>query len=150
MSEYLIYLAGPILGTSYGIATDWRNFVRQKLPAEYICLSPMRGKEYLKNEAVITKSLHGGHPLSTPRGINTRDRNDVIRADLVLVNFIGAENISIGTCIELGWADMLRKPIIIAMEDTNVHYHKMVRDIAGYIFPTLEEAANMVVTVLSP
>lgn len=149
MKEYLVYLAGPILGQTYGEANAWRNYVVKNLPPNIVALSPMRNKEYLSSAEIINKLEHTNQ-LSTPRGINTRDRNDVIRADLVLVNFLGATNISIGTCIELGWADILRKPIIITMDTTNVHWHKMVRDIAGFIFPTIEESVEMVKKILLP
>lgn len=146
---FYVYLAGPILGSTYDGATEWREYVKTLFPGEIVCLSPMRNKEYLQGKAVIDKTINPDQ-LSSPRGINTRDRNDIIRCDVVLVNFLNAEIISVGTCIELGWADMLRKPIVIAMRETDIHYHKMVRDIAGYIYPTIEEAAEMVKKILLP
>ena len=149
IDNYYVYLAGPILGSTYGGATLWREYVKTLFPENIICLSPMRNKEYLQNLSVIGKTIYAD-PLSTPKGINTRDRNDVYRCHVVLVNFLDTNIISVGTCIELGWADILRKPVVIAMKETDAHYHKMVRDIAGYIFPTIEESVEMVKKILLP
>lgn len=146
---YYVYLAGPILGISYGNATEWREYVKRLFPPNIVCLSPMRNKQYLIRESIIDKKEYLD-PLSTPKGINTRDRNDVIRCDVMLVNFLGAKIPSLGTAIEFGWADMLRKPIVVAMTENDVHYHKMIRDLAGYIFPTLEESVDMVQKILLP
>jgi len=149
IDNYYVYLAGPILGSTYSGATKWREHVITLFPENIVCLSPMRDKQYLQNAGIIDKTVYADQ-LSTPKGINTRDRNDVLRCDAVLVNFLDADIISVGTCIELGWADILRKPVVIAMKETDIHYHKMVRDIAGYIFPTIEESAEMVKKILLP
>ena len=147
---YYVYLAGPILGCSYGGAMEWREYVKTLFPENIICLSPMRNKEYLRGETVINKSEYADNPLSTPQGINTRDRNDVIRCDVLLANFLNATQPSLGTGVEFGWADILRKPVVATMKETDIHYHKMIRGIAGYIFPTIEESVEMVKKILIP
>lgn len=146
---YYVYLAGPILGITHGQAVEWREYAKTLFPENIICLSPMRNKEYLQGVGKITIQEYPD-PLSTPKGINTRDRNDVIRCDVVLANFLGATNLSLGTAIEFGWADMLRKPVVVTMTEKDIHYHKMIRDIAGYIFPTIEESVEMVKKILLP
>ena len=132
-SKPLVYLAGPIKGLSYDAATDWRTqagraFVEHGIEA----LSPMRHKAYLKNDPDIADA-YPLPPLSSQRGITTRDRFDVLRCDVVLANLLGAETVSIGTMIELGWADAARKPIVLVMEeDGNPHEHAMVRELASF------------------
>jgi nucleoside 2-deoxyribosyltransferase len=74
---------------------------------------------------------------------------DCTRSNLVLMNLLGADRVSVGTMIEVGWADAARNPIIVAMEPGNVHEHPMVSDCAGYIVPTLDEAINLAVSILS-
>jgi nucleoside 2-deoxyribosyltransferase len=148
VNEKLVYLAGPISICSYEQAVGWRDYVRSKLPPHIKGMSPMRWKTYLGSEKAI-KDHYDNHPLATTRGITTRDRNDTMRADLVFVNFLGAERVSIGTVIEIGWADMLRKPIVICMTPDNPHWHGMVRECAGFIVPTLDEGIETAIAVLS-
>ena len=149
MKEFLLYCAGPITGVSYGESTDWRSYVAEKLPAHIKAVSPMRGKKYLSNEKSIQDSYEE-HPLSCQKGITCRDRMDVMRCDMMIVNFLGATRVSIGSVIEIGWADAFRKPIILVMEKENIHSHAIVREVSGYIVSNLDEAIEIAIAVLSP
>lgn len=141
----MIYLAGPISGTAYKDSVGWREWVEQELwPTP--CLNPMRGKSYLSSEQAIEDSYDT--PLSCSRGIITRDRWDVMRCDLVLANFLGAEIVSIGSVIEIAWADAYRKPLILVMEEGNLHNHAMIREIAGFWLPDLESAVDIIQSLL--
>lgn len=142
-----VYLAGPIKGLEYSIATDWRNDVTNRL-AEHgiVCASPMRGKSYLAHEQELGDK-YDAHILSTAKAIVTRDRWDTTTCDLVLMNVIGAERVSIGTMIEAGWADASRVPIVLAMEDGNVHDHGMLTEIAGFRTLSLVEAVETIIAI---
>lgn len=141
----LVYLAGPITGLSFGSATDWRDYATKQLEydSDIRCLSPLRCKDYLLNTTKIEDSYES-IVLSSQKGITTRDRWDCTRADVVLVNFVGSQKASIGSVMEVAWADSVRTPIVIALESGNVHDHAMVREAAGYILPTLDEAIEVV------
>jgi nucleoside 2-deoxyribosyltransferase len=144
-----VYLAGPITGSTYAGATDWREGARRELAKGGIVgLSPMRGKDYLLADTSI-KDSYAAHVLSAMPGITTRDRFDVMRCDIVLLNVADAERVSIGSCIEIGWADAYRKPLILVASEGNAHWHAMVRQIAGFIVPTLDEALGVCKAVLS-
>lgn len=134
-----LYLAGPIGGQTHSGATEWRDYVTEKLDGIIDCYSPLRAKKFAHG-TTFTGSYPQGDPLWTDQGITTRDRLDVMRCDGLIVNFSGVTKVSIGTCIELGWADAWRKPVIIVMEAQNVHNHCMVRNIAGYIVNDIDEA----------
>lgn len=149
MRDFLLYCAGPISGVSYGESTDWREYVAQKLPSHIKAVSPMRGKKYLAGESKV-KDAYEEHPLSCQKGITCRDRMDVMRCDMILVNFLGAKSVSIGSVMEIAWADAWRKPIVIVMERDNVHWHAMVREVSGFIVSDLDEAIKIVNAVLSP
>lgn len=142
---HYVYLAGPISGLSYGGATEWRDVVCAGLRSNLVPLCPMRGKDYLESEESIADD-YADTLLSSQRSITTRDRNDVIRlADALIVNLLGAEKVSIGTMIELGWADSKRVPIIVVMEDKgNSHDHSMVREIATHRVNNLNDAISIV------
>lgn len=154
--ERSVYLAGPISGCTYEGATDWREYAKWKLETHGItAYSPMRGKEYLRTEKVLQ-----GHPdayvglgLSNPKGIVTRDRRDCQACDIVIMNLLPAEEtgiVSIGSMIEVGWADSIRVPIIVVMTEKNPHYHAMLTEIAGYVVKTLDDAIIVAAALLNP
>lgn len=146
-----VYLAGPITGVSYGAAVDWREQARMFLaPFGVLGYSPMRAKDYLQDESVIKSFYQADTPLSTSRGIMTRDRWDVRTADLVLMNLLGAQRVSIGTMMEAAWADLLRTPIVLVMEAGNLHEHPMLLEAAGYVVPDLEIGLALTVKILKP
>ncbi|KWU17917.1 hypothetical protein [Burkholderia cenocepacia] len=143
----LVYLAGPITGLSYGASTDWRGQVGANIDPQIELLSPMRHKDYLKGETAIAASYES-HVMSCAKGITARDRFDCMRADLILVNFLGAKSISAGTVMEIAWGDLQRTPIVLVMEKDNIHRHPMITEAAGFIVETLEEAITVVERIL--
>lgn len=142
-----VYLAGPIAGLSWTATKTWRAEARDEL-AKYgiLGLDPLRGKEYLADMAEMP--MEADYALSTAHAITVRDRWDCTRSDAVLVNLIGADKVSIGTVMEIAWADSVRHPSIVAMEPGNVHDHPMIREAAGIVVPTLEEALSIIVGLL--
>ncbi|KKL08933.1 hypothetical protein LCGC14_2570930, partial [marine sediment metagenome] len=115
-----------------------------------IAVSPLRAKEFLRTEGKIVTSYEY-NPLSSEKGMITRDRYDVMNCDLVLANFLGAEKASCGTPVEFGWADAFGKPVVMVMEpEDNPFDHPMMRDIAGYRTETLEDAISVIRAILLP
>jgi nucleoside 2-deoxyribosyltransferase len=146
-----VYLAGPITGLSYGDSTDWREFAKASLADAGIDgFSPMRAKDYLLQEKILSDDYADLSVLSTGKGITTRDRWDTTTADLVLVNLLGADKVSIGTVIEVAWADLSRTPVVAALEPGNVHEHSMLLDAVGFRTASLEEALHVAKAVLLP
>jgi len=135
-------------GLNYDECTNWRHEVASKLYDDVIALSPMRAKQFLKEEKFIDDSYEK-YNLSTKEAITARDRNDVMTCDLVFANFLGAKKVSIGSVIELGWADAWRKPIVIVMEPDNIHQHSIVNTICGFKVQTLEEGIDIANSVVS-
>lgn len=150
--QFLVYLAGPITGHSFGVATSWYDIVDKAFPPHMLPMRPLRGKTWLKEEKVIEAQYAHLHPMSTPNGIMTRDRYDVMRADALLVNLLTApEKPSLGTIMEIAWGHLLQKPIIVAMTEDNVHYkHPMIRSACSIILPTLDEAIDVTIRMVSP
>lgn len=151
--EFLLFLSGPILGCTYESSSDWREYVNSKMPSYIKTISPMRGKEFLSKgqETIVNETLSVSEsPLITSKGITCRDRFDIKRSDAVLINLIGAGKVTIGSMIELGWADAYRKPVILAIDPENIHHHPIVNNIASFILPTLDEAIQTAIAVLSP
>lgn len=148
-----IYLAGPISGLNYGECTDWRNDVKNSFnSSQFEVYSPMRGKEFLENTGPIDAVANqGNHPMRTDAAITTRDRNDVKKADVVIMNLLGAKIVSIGTMIEAGWADAFGVPVILVIENQgNLHEHAILKRIAGYRVDNLDDAIKIAKIMLLP
>jgi len=149
MSKLLVYLAGPISGCDYLECTDWRAYVAEALDsAEVKCLSPMRNKEMLAEEEYMNP-LGYDHPLTTQRGVQTRDHNDCIRSDLLFVNLLGAERVSIGTVMELAWAWEKRIPIVCLMEKDNCHQHIMLKESMDFTLEDVDSGIKIAKAVLA-
>lgn len=150
--RYLLYLAGPITGTTYGECTDWRQYVQDNLPEEIIGMSPLRAKQYLKNENDIADQYQDDlSVLSTQRGIFARDTWDATRCDGVFVNLLGTtRRVSIGTVMEIAWAWHARNPIILVMEIGNIHDHSMLREACPFRVDTIEEGINVAKALFLP
>ena len=144
-----VYLAGPVTGLDFSDATSWRRRTNVQFRERGIeAIDPTRGKDYLAGSGILSAKGYT-QTMSTDQAITTRDRYDTQRADVVIANFLGAEKISAGTMIELGWADSVRTPVIVIAEEGNPHDHAMVRSIAGFWVGTLEEAIDVTCTILS-
>jgi nucleoside 2-deoxyribosyltransferase len=166
--EHKVYLAGPITGLTFEDADDWRQYARERLsapvqhenvllqqhasPSGIVGYSPLRAKDYLLERGVLS-----GHPdaytdqvLSSAKGILTRDHWDVSTCDMMLVNFLGATSVSIGTVMEIAYASAYRKPVVVAMESDNVHVHAMLTESVGWIVDDLDYACDLVRAILLP
>ena len=150
--DFLVYLAGPITGCSYGECRNWRKQAIADLYRTHnylIGVDPMRGTDHLHREQEL-KSVYDSHILTTGKAVTLRDKFEVKRCDLVLANFLGAQKVSTGTAIELGWASAWDKPIIVVMEAENPHRHCMVENVAWFIVETLEAGIRVAADILIP
>jgi nucleoside 2-deoxyribosyltransferase len=69
---------------------------------------------------------------------------------VLLVNLLGALKVSIGTCMELGWADAARVPIIAVMEQSgNPHDHAMVNEVVGFRVEKVEHGLEIARAILT-
>lgn len=147
-----VYLAGPISGLNYAGATSWRDYATGELAKSGLKgLSPMRAKDFLSDVDNFSKSCVDEGTfgvLASPTGIMTRDRFDATHCDVLLVNLLGAKSVSIGTVMEIAWADAVRTPIVTVMEAGNIHEHAMVNEAIGWRVNSLDEGLMIVRAVL--
>lgn len=138
-----VYLAGSIRGLTYSKAANWRLDLAHEIREKITCLSPMRGKRELVGK-VITKEVvkASSNPLMGYKGIVARDFSDIRRCDAVLVNLLGSTH-AIGTLVEIGYAAALQKPIIVVLEEDNVHQHPFVTEPASFVVTTLDKAVHI-------
>jgi len=149
MTKHLIYLAGPITGTTYFGCTDWREFFIQNAPRDLAGVSPMRWKQYLLEETQV-QDQYEEMVLSSQRGIFARDSWDTRRCDALLVNMLGADRVSIGTVMEIAWGHAFNKPIVLVMEkENNIHEHSMLREACPFRVETLQEGMDVLAALFN-
>ena len=150
--NHTVYLAGPISGLTYAEATQWRLLASDALAQHGIkSLSPLRNKEYLGAMGALSAQLYKEgalSPLSTQRGVMTRDFFDATRCDVLLVNLLGTRTVSIGTVLEIGWVFQARTPVVCCMEPGNPHDHAMVNEAIGFKAASVEEGIALTVSIL--
>src|SRR5436309_14136370 len=130
-----VYLSGQISGMTFAGASDWRIIYGHMLRAAgFTVLDPMRGKSFLSNQKTIEREVYEQTKRVdlSDKALVIRDHADVVAADIVLVNLLPAERVSIGTMFELAWAKAYQKIVVIVMEPGNIHDHPFVRE-AGVI-----------------
>lgn len=136
-----VYLAGSITGKSYEEVMSIFNYKADKLRSMgYDILSPMTGKAYLRTETTLKPDGYL-NPVSTNHAIFERDKWMVNNSDIVLADLSECgERVSIGTMMELAWANMLGKHTILIMQPDNIHVHAFVKEAADIIFDSVTSA----------
>lgn len=129
--EKLVYLAGPITGADNDAIMAWRKEAQREFAVNGItALTPID----VSSQGVDLKKL-----------AILRDKIDVTRCHVVLMNLLGAKRVSIGTMAELGWANAFGKPIVLVMEESgNLHEHGFVRELSTFHHTTLQDALETV------
>ena len=144
MNKYYLYPAGSIRGKTYEEANEWREYLLEWLTHKIILLNPLRGKEELEGQVITLELMEASNnPLIQPKGVVRRDLCDIRRCDAMIVNLLDAEEVFLGTIYEMGYAHALLKPIVVVMENDNIHYHPFVTETASFVVPTLEEAVHI-------
>jgi len=139
-----IYLAGPIAGQTYKGAVEWREeYAAQLHQLGHTAVSPMRGKEHLKRVRKFTTEGYEQHPVSSQKGVYGRDCFDVRTCDVLFARLLGADQVSIGTCMEIQRAHDHGKYILVLMEPNNIHSHIFVKEACSLIVETDEEALEV-------
>ena len=155
MDKPFVYLAGGIRGLTFEEAVAWRTYVADRLSPEIVCLSPMRGKEFLDGQVKTFQGALEGHPLLSVKGVMTRDLNDVRRSSLVFAKLDEAKAVSIGTVWELATAHELRIPILIVIEPKEKrsgtpHDHSWIDAGANFVIHNLDHGIAMTRAILLP
>jgi nucleoside 2-deoxyribosyltransferase len=131
-----VYLAGPIMGCDFGEANDWRHHVAAALiPHKITGISPLR-----------CEPIHGAkytaeYPdprFGTPRAISGKNRFDVLNGDITLALLpkpIGKPQ-SYGTIVEIAWANMAGKQVILCSDDPFVAKHPVLDSCVNWKFVT--------------
>jgi len=134
MNKKIIFLSGPMRGIPKKEGIAWREKAKKLLGKKFKVLHAYRGRE--KKET-----------FPDPRGAVIRDKNDIMKAEIIIVNDT-YENVSmIGTSMEVFYAYSLNKVVIIFGNahkgDYWLDYHSHIR------VNSLEEACDLVKKMFS-
>lgn len=103
--------------------------------------------------AIFRPKHQGAYPAElgdlTDALLTTRDHLMVKKADVLVLDCLGAASISRGSLVETGWADELRKPVVLIAEEGNPHLFNMSRTLVSFIVPTRLKAAQVVNALLT-
>lgn len=153
MTRSTVYLAGPIRGQSYDGAVDWRKQAAAALAPEIEAFSPMRGKEFLAQHVEVFGDPIETHPLLSTKAVMARDLYDVESKDLVLMNLLGAPEVSVGSLAELFWSYLLRKPLVLVIEPRHelkgmAHDHAWIVGAAPFVVNSLDHGVALTKAIL--
>lgn len=138
-----VYVGGSITGKTFEECCDYFKGLAARVRAcGYDAYHPMIGKAPLK-DSIDNSDVLPGHgfdvPISRNSEIVMRDRWMVKNADIILMDFTDATQVSIGSCFEMAWANLLQKQLIVVMQKGNLHDHCFVTE-SAIVFQTLDEA----------
>lgn len=146
-----VYLSGPISGESYDEARyGWRKEASDGFKRGIVALSPMRHEGHLAEIKGPLANVYPDHYFSGSKIIFEKDRLDIERSDIILVNLLGAKRASLGTVAEIGMASTLGKQIVLVMEPSgNIHEHPFVTVPASLRLDNLKDAIDAINSLLS-
>jgi hypothetical protein len=142
-----VYLCGPISGRSEREIREWRRRALDVLapiaevwdPASF----PMdrNRPDESAPEREESRLQHG-------RVVLERDRDAVRGAAIVVANFAGISEASVGAIGEIFWADAFHVPIVIVRDRASLYNHSMLLAMAEGVFDDLDSALQHVVSRL--
>ena len=135
-------------GLTPKVAASWREEVTETLvDAGFEVVDPMRGTEkiYSGRKKFQTKKYPDDKPSLSDKALVNRDKFDVKRSDIILVNLLGAEEKSTGTTCEIAFNMVYGNLCVIVMEEKNIHNHPFIRE-GGIIFDKLDDAVKYVLS----
>lgn len=146
MARKVVYLCGTIGGLTYAEASDPRKDAAKKLNAiGYDTLDPLRGAEILSTlgDQEIAEGLGAQLIGVTATAITQRDRDDIRRADVLLI--FSGNKASWGSAFEWEFAYTLGKPIVVICDkDSPTREHPWAKTMCSYFAETIDEAVEFI------
>lgn len=129
MAKKIIFLCGPMKGIPREEAQAWRKKAETLLKKKFKLLHAYRGREEKET-------------FPDPKGAVIRDKQDIERSSILLVNDTYPNASMIGTSMEVFFAHQLNKAVIVFgnahKNDYWLNYHSHVR------VDTLEKACQLI------
>lgn len=146
-----VYLAGPINGCTEGQAKEWRKYV-----ADELALSGIRAISPLRCEPIVGeryKANYADPKFGVARAIRAKNVFDVRSCTLTFAYLprpmAGVTHQSYGTIIEIGWAHITGKPVILVSDDPEVIDHPVINASSDWVLRNLYEGIDVAVGILA-
>lgn len=139
-----IYLAGPMAGLTIDEANKWRQYLANSYGGLFEFVNPCRDKEELRKHGAMTQFGYDDAFMCGNHAVFSRDTHDVLSCDGVLINFLGARQVSVGTIFEMGLAWGSRKPIVSVLEEGNPYDHIFTREASVECVSSVERGIQVV------
>jgi nucleoside 2-deoxyribosyltransferase len=125
---------------------DWRSKVADALYPAFVCLSPLRDKPFLfkPGKKLGPQTYDHNCYWAQPGNFSARDEHDIRNADVVLMNLLVEDPISLGTMCELGMARGLHKPIVAVIRPDGVYDKSLPPEWATFLTCDLDRAIEVV------
>lgn len=142
MSKLRVYLAGPIAGQT---GEKLLNSIAEKAAIltdiGYLVYQPMVGKSHIIPHTETYKSNgYEQFAVATNHSIFARDKWMVTQADIIVADLsTSGDRVSIGTMMEIAWANLQGKLVIVVLPDGNIHNHLFVLEAATHIFKNMDQ-----------
>jgi len=88
--------------------------------------------------------------MSSSKSLTSRSKWDTLRSDLIFVNLLNATKVSIGTVMEIVWADMKDIPIILCIDNGGLHDHAMLKETSSFVVNSLDDGIDVIKMLLFP
>lgn len=128
INKKIVFLSGPMRGIERSKGIAWREEARKKLGKNFSVLHAYRGREEKET-------------FPDPKGAVIRDKQDIERSSIVLVNDSFPNASMIGTAMEVLLAYQQNKVVVVFGEehikDYWLNYHSHIR------LNTLDEACDL-------
>ena len=137
-----IYCARPINGCTIDEIRAYYGGVKKKLnKIGYDVLTPMIQSEYVRVSKKFQATAEGMNPGASNRAIVSRDHWLVKNCDILYINLLSAQSVSIGSVSELAWAYDNGKHIVMVIDkENNPHKHAFVLEMADVIYDNEKDA----------
>lgn len=143
-----VYLAGPIAGCDQGEAKDWREWICDRLPSGIKGVSPLRCEPLIGNRYELQ---YEDPRFGVPKAIASKNEFDTRKCDIVLAYLpkeLNNRRPSYGTIMEIAWAQMIHKQVILVTDDPYLQRHPLVSGAASWVLPDLQQALEVIEGVM--
>lgn len=150
MNQPTVYLAGPINGCTEGQAKDWRQYVADELAIFGVrAISPLRCEPIIGERY---KANYSDPKFGVARAIRAKNVFDVRNCTLTFAYLPalmeGVTHQSYGTLLEIGWAHIIGKPVILVSNDPEVVAHPVINASSDWVLGTIYEGLDVAIGIL--
>jgi nucleoside 2-deoxyribosyltransferase len=138
-----VYLAGPVGGLTEAEAKGWREKITYELSVVGIKgVCPLRAEPPVNGKYDVKNSYNAeDENWGSARAIAAKNRFDVSNCGMTLAYM---PTLSVGTVVEMAWADRMGKSVILVATDPDIAQHPLLMACASWIVPTLEDAVDVI------